>query len=659
VNWLDHVFDARHGYHVGSHPAGHFDKPGEDHTKGEGDENVFLILRMPEGSLEDQYEEVEVERDEQMCLPEHYLPAALMRHLKEDMHLRRYKMAWGFERERGKAEQHPRDQKHLETTGIGEIGACVIDGDSARIPVRIELVPKHQVCSPARENLQKALDFVNRMHAEDLVESVEASTEEVGQENGRHVVTGELNIRLKRQSDGTYAPAWRGKRKDTEKRRCRRLDPDFLWNLPGLRKAKDTGLSNLYVPDAGYPKFVTGSDDHFRAEVELRDTRQNTVRQVGSAYAFATIQGAINASASGDVVEVYGNGATPLVSGDYNENLVDNALNGIQVTGMLASQGVRVHSNAGTLLSIALNYAWLVENIEFDGEGTAAGGIALAGSHNTLSHLVIHDINGRGVTMSAYSLAVNCAAYDCVVGFEGTAANVPTYTACTAVDCSTAGFSGNGPGRIICIACLGSTNTADFVNAVALFSTWNASSDLTAPGSSPQTGFLNTDFVNYAGDDFRLLAAVKATTQARFDGNPPVKDDAFYARRSKTLTGAAVFYAGFHHPITVPTGLAATNPNTNGDLDVTWTNAADYTDGELMFILDDNSSAVLGVFEADAGTGRITGLTNGVAVVIRAEATAEGNIFCLGGPVFPAPPPGGACTKHIRVFDRTFVDMQG
>jgi len=663
---LDVLFDLRHQYVVSSNPAGHYEQPGEDHRRGEGSW-PYVILRMNAGAMPDQYEHVSVEEDDPGCTPEGYLPGALMRALKNDMHIRRYKPLWGWQRELGEGEEHP--EKQVPECAVGEIGTPVREGSNIRIPITFALPKGETRDGYFAQNVTNALTNDPYLGAQELVSALRAENLEEISEYDRDALRLTLTCDLKADTKGELHEAWRGKKSVIEKRRCRRITRSFLEGLSEDCRVKDSNLPNIYCVTAAMlaTAFEPGSDEHFRAEIKLRDTRQNTIRQVGSLYAFAVIQNAINASASGDGVEVYGNGGTPLVSGDYNENLTDNALNGVQLIGMLESAdgimpAIRIHSNAGQVFTVAGNDGWHLENFEVDGESGATYGIQMASFIGSVSRCVVHDCVTVGIDTGNDSVAVsNCVVYDCGIGFDDGTTQYARFVHCTAVD-NTVGFNGPFVNDLSCRACLASDNGTDYVNAVAQVCAWNVSSDLTAPGAGSRTGFTNNNFVNYAGDDFRLIKPQNATG-ADIDGRPLVSGDYLAARRSRSDAGASVFFAGAHHPITVPTGLAATDPGTDGDLDVTWTNAASYTDSELLKIYDNTAGTLLGVFLASAGTGRITGLTNGTAYTLVARATAENLVESGDSNTVTETPTGGGGgggggIRHVRVLDRLMLDVR-
>jgi hypothetical protein len=153
-------------------------------------------------------------------------------------------------------------------------------------------------------------------------------------------------------------------------------------------------------------------------------------------------------------------------------------------------------------------------------------------------------VGGTSYAFKCYAATrlINCLARDSAVGFftDQTA----MFLNCTAVDNTTYGFQGgNNAG---CILCIGAGNgTADFYQIYTTAVTClNTSADATAPGAGSVTGFLTSDFVDYAGNDFRLKASVKDTTKARFAGYPRYPRDGF----GQTKKTGGVIYAGWFDP---------------------------------------------------------------------------------------------------------------
>jgi len=317
--------------------------------------------------------------------------------------------------------------------------------------------------------------------------------------------------------------------------------------LQPVNRIKSGLFANVYKVKA---TFTDGSDEEFTANVAALDTRLNDVHTVGTGYTHATINGARAVAASGDVLAVYGNGATPLVSGDYNENIVDGGLDAIQVIGMLQSEGflpaIRVHNNAGTLLTVAGNNVWMIENLEFDGEGGALRGVQGCGYNGRVARCVMHDCTQAGAySNNTTTLWINCHAYDNGSwGFYGGATQIVPFVHCTAVDNTLVGFTGPAANDTHCIACLASDNGVDYANAVAVSCAWNVSSDGTAPGAGSRINFDNANFANYAGDDFRLVYPQNANG-ADIDGWPRVREDYLSNIRERDTL---IFYAGAHDP---------------------------------------------------------------------------------------------------------------
>ena len=386
--------------------------------------------------------------------------------------------------------------------------------------------------------------------------------EEPGHFDNHPYGEGDPKIYAIARADEEDIPAqWSPWTPDGTRSRVSKLDParfnDFF--KPENRIASGL-LSNVYaVKPTVKPAFVAGSDEDFETERQKYDTKQNTVRTTGTGYTFATIQANINAGASGDVAAIYGNGGTPLVTGSYNENITDNALDGIQLIGMLESAdgimpAIRIHANAGDVVAIGGNDAWHIENFEIDGESGAAEGIQCGAYTSSVYRCVVHDCTGTGITVvNRRCNVMNCIVYDCGTGFNTGSSLFGRTEHCTAVDNTGNGFEGSGAGDGKFRACLASNNGTDYANASASECAWNVSSDLTAPGAGSRTNFNNANFANYAGDDFRLAAA--GENGANIDGWPLSREDYLGNLRERDTL---IFYAGAHDPFTPAVGATPT-----------------------------------------------------------------------------------------------------
>jgi len=98
----------------------------------------------------------------------------------------------------------------------------------------------------------------------------------------------------------------------------------------------------------------------------------------------------------------------------------------------------------------------------------------------------------------------------------------------------------------------------------------------------------------------------------------------------------------------VPAGLAASDAGTNGEIIVTWTNAASYRDvddgdavTDYVFVYDDSDDSLLGIGKADEGSLRITGLTNDTAYTVYAKASTDGYHFSGASGTASATPTSG------------------
>ena len=294
------------------------------------------------------------------------------------------------------------------------------------------------------------------------------------------------------------------------------------------------GLRNLV--------FTEGDDADFRQLRKTIDTRQNALRHVGTGYAFATIQGAINASASGDGVVVH-----ETVGNAYNENITDNALDGVQLVSAVPNQGIRIWSAAGNIVVINGNDSWLVENFEIDGVGTAQRGLYFVNAGGCVARGVIaHDVTGEAIFMSgtgdpAY-LGIDCVGYNAQNGIRGGTLDDAKFIHCTACCCVNNGFLG-AANALNAVACLSFSNGVDYLNNNVAGCAWNVSQDLTAPGPGSRTNFNPANIINI------WQLAFEGENGANIDGWPLDPEDALRNERSRDTL---IFYAGAHDPYVAP-----------------------------------------------------------------------------------------------------------
>jgi len=79
--------------------------------------------------------------------------------------------------------------------------------------------------------------------------------------------------------------------------------------------------------------------------------------------------------------------------------------------------------------------------------------------------------------------------------------------------------------------------------------------------------------------------------------------------------------------ILVPTTLAAADSGTDGELTITWANGGSYAAGDEVIVYNSVGNAILGRLDATAGTGKITGLTNGNPYTVYAKASRDNFVF--------------------------------
>lgn len=270
------------------------------------------------------------------------------------------------------------------------------------------------------------------------------------------------------------------------------------------------------------------------------------IHTVGAGYTYATISAAIAAAGTvnGDVIEVYAGG----VANVYTEDVALNK--GLQLICMVPNQGVTIYSATAPngnaiVLSVA---ASLVRGFTIRPRGTGAGVYGNVGSYSLIDrcNFIPGTANlGYGVNAwNAIHLRIrNCIARDFLRGFASWSIfNVAEH--CTAVRCASANFWSEHAGELQVVGCLSAGGAADYSALVTAPLGWNVSADLTAPGTGSVTGFNTADFVNYAGNDFRISQAARLTTLARLPGYPVLAVENGVRRRP---VRERVFYAGAHH----------------------------------------------------------------------------------------------------------------
>jgi len=269
---------------------------------------------------------------------------------------------------------------------------------------------------------------------------------------------------------------------------------------------------------------------------------------VGTGKTYATISAAIAAAGTlvGDFVEVYATAA-----GSYPENVNLNK-EGVRVVGMIPNQGVIINPAAGSIFTMGNNSTGLHNVTLTSAANTDRVTISAFFSVRVSSCVCIggsygireaNNVNYQGNKID------NCLIYGAsVVGIEGTVnTGFVMLEHCTICKCTTAGTR-NALGRFLARGMLCAGNGTDYLGSGV--SSQNVSADLTAPGVGNVTGFNTADFVNYAGNDFRISQAARLTTLARLPGYPLVATDITGRRRP---TRERVFFAGAYHGFEQPT----------------------------------------------------------------------------------------------------------
>lgn len=274
------------------------------------------------------------------------------------------------------------------------------------------------------------------------------------------------------------------------------------------------------------------------------DDGLNATITVGTAKDQATWSGAAVASSSGDAIVGYAGG----VGNVYTEYLNLDGKIGRLVRGTIAAQGITLKRNTGYSVRMASSFNTVLQNLTIDGDGGSDVCVYAGGYACIVRDCVAFGADGYGFQATgAAVLMINCIAYGNLTGFWATA-NTANHIFCTASKNTEHGFAGSALNRLVCHFCISSNGTAggvDFANIYVLASAWNTSGDGTADGVDPSINtFVETDFVDYAGDNFRLKGAVAATTAARREGYPPVAFDMDGNERKHVIDGSDNYVFG-------------------------------------------------------------------------------------------------------------------
>jgi len=272
------------------------------------------------------------------------------------------------------------------------------------------------------------------------------------------------------------------------------------------------------------------------------------IHTVGTGMSYATISAAIAAAGtvSGDAIEVYAGGV-----GNVYAEYVDMQTSGknLQLLGMVPNRGITIQRNAGGGYVVrAETRQCFVSNFVIQGLGANMAGVYTVYSGTLFNCELVGPGTGTGVVGGAYGRIINCIARGWDGGFQCNVGSPGQFWHCTSCHNVSYGFNGNGVGSNTAYGCLAAGNGVnDYRNTNTQ---WCVSGDASAAGIGCVTGFNTADFVDYAGNDFRISQAARLTTLARLPGYPLVPTDITGRRRP---TREHVFFAGAYHCFEQPT----------------------------------------------------------------------------------------------------------
>lgn len=162
------------------------------------------------------------------------------------------------------------------------------------------------------------------------------------------------------------------------------------------------------------------------------------------------------------------------------------------------------------VLKCSQNYT-VIENIRLNNtanSGTSAQFLTVSNEQTIKNCVLKGGSSSAGISaLNSGTLKVyNCLLYSTGTGaaymFNGGASYPRIVYNCTSIGGSAGIRSANTSTDIRNCVAVGAGSNDFLVSATSANTTNNASSDTTAPGTSPQTGVTSTDFVDYAGGDY-------------------------------------------------------------------------------------------------------------------------------------------------------------
>lgn len=236
-------------------------------------------------------------------------------------------------------------------------------------------------------------------------------------------------------------------------------------------------------------------------------------------------------------------------------------------------------------------------------------------------------------------------------------------------------------GTVISSGCLGATNNNNYtapinLHHIKMYRCISNGYGFSAGAAGTDLGVADLHLVKYELIDQTGMAAV-ACYGCRFDtvfttGGAECWVDAITATSAwsglfwhcffatipanKTFYGTRVRYSQEDTRCTevVPADLAAADAETGGTLTITWSNAAGYKAGDRIEVYNNSGDALLGVFDATAGTGKLAGLTNGTAYTVYAKATSDNYVRSAASATAtatPTAPAGGGGSSFNGGFN--------
>lgn len=264
--------------------------------------------------------------------------------------------------------------------------------------------------------------------------------------------------------------------------------------------------------------------------------------KVGTGEAYATVQAAVNAAASGFTI-----GAGPTAGNTYAEAILINNKY-VHLVGLVENQGILLAGAGGgaaPTVNVTGTGGVILENFTCSNVGSAHADVLTL---NVFQHWVRRvRVNGTGgkVCFRAQFME-NCMAYGGLDGFRPSCPGQNILKHVSVVDMTGLGIIANVLNGDLEACLVYNTALACITNALPAVCKWNFASDGSALGAEGRNyvSLADCSFINYGAGDIRLAA----DSALWVPGISPLAVDITGKRRLRNTARSPRIYAGAHDP---------------------------------------------------------------------------------------------------------------